>query len=717
MPYIIIGYRRLGQQDYVEYITPGDGDCLFHSLSFLLARADHDHDPAALREKVRDFLEGIYTRDRTPALNDYRASLLNDIRHKLMSGVDYRGANTLRGYADAIAEGGGGGRRAAVWGDDTCIQILCEALNLRVVVHSDTGNSVFGPTDCIQQVLRPGVQAAPLLLELSNYDLRHFNALRQEAPDFVPPSLSPRFVEETPWDFKKKSGSPRFTGKDDLRNFVASQKEIRVFIPDSSGSGHQSTTVQVIQELISLGASLLRIIYAPGDEEQNAGRDELTWVKLVRLIPGLPARHTDVHVLDKATLFFHTTDDFENLPLAEIPLGVTGGWDDPQNPTEGFKVQWFLTLQPLQWSGVTGRSEAPNVLYGARKGSDVLLERGFEFGPSFVDRGLHVDVRPFQGPNWMSLPGEQFPPGVARCMEFIEGLRKTDRISLMPVYFSAGRPVASAADILFNLVAGLTTLRASGAKLKPVVIPVLAPLEEADYAGLKMRLDPAPLDAPVQVQTGRESSQHLNALDTAFPHRHHYLRQITALFTAFQQVRLVTNLPDYLVRGGLRDERSLPHILIVPFGRLPSLAFGRLMVLADLPSVFEGAGTMNLALNLGKPYLRLMSQEDIGKDFYPLPGQNAATWSRHCNNASSSLSESAAYWELLLNQSRVQQQPLPLMADRILANFFQELADPRSDTRRGFDLQAAFYGNPDNAKLRMGLRRLLQARAESLSKK
>lgn len=716
MPYIIIGFRRLEQQNYCEYITPGDGDCLFHSLSFLLHRAGRDLDPVVLRQRVRDFLAGLY-QDRTPALNDYRVGMLNDIQVKLMSGVYYRGASSLRGYADAIAEGAGSGKHQAVWGDDTCIQILCEVLNLRVVVHSDTGNSIFSPTPCVAAVLAPGVTTPPLLLELSNYDLRHFNALCQEAPDFRPSGLPSATPAKTPWGFKKSGSSPkaRLLDKDALRGFVTSQKEIRVFIPDSSGSGHQSTTVQVIQELIDLGATLLRVIYAPGDEEENAGRDELTWVKLVRLIPGLPEQPAAMHRLGKATLLFHSLDAFENLPMAEVPLGVTGGWDDPQNPTESLKVQWFLTLQPLQWSGVTDSSVAPNILYGARKDSDVLLEGGSEYGPSFVDRGLHVDTRPYLAPRWMDLPPKQFPPGVRDCMAFIEELRKTDRISLMPVYFSAGRPVAEASDILFNLVAGLSTLRISGAPLKPVVIPVLAPLPPDDYLALRIRLAPDPQPHPVAVQTGHAAFSTVNRLDELFPSRHVYLGG-TRLFEAFRDVGLAGNLPEFLVRGGLHPSR-IPPILIVPFGRIPSLAFGRLMVLADLPSVFEGAGTMNLALNLGKPYLRLMSQEDIGKNFYPLPGQDAAAWSKHCNNAASSLSESAAYWELLLAQSRVQSKPMPVLSDRILANFFTELANPLSDTRRGFALQATFYGNPDNAKLGMGLRRVIQAHGEAPSKK
>ena len=70
----------------------------------------------------------------------------------------------------------------------------------------------------------------------------------------------------------------------------------------------------------------------------------------------------------------------------------------------------------------------------------------------------------------------------------------------------------------------------------------------------------------------------------------------------------------------IHNSKNKGSTLIVCAGKLPTEVFNMLLSTCNMPFLFEGAGTLSLALNAGKPYIRLLGN-DMDGNYYPaIPG-------------------------------------------------------------------------------------------------
>jgi hypothetical protein len=73
----------------------------------------------------------------------------------------------------------------------------------------------------------------------------------------------------------------------------------------------------------------------------------------------------------------------------------------------------------------------------------------------------------------------------------------------------------------------------------------------------------------------------------------------------------------------IRNPDNRGRILLSLTGAVEQPVFDTFLAHCNLPFIFEGAGTLSLALNLGKPYIRLLGN-DQHKRYYPTPSEDHA---------------------------------------------------------------------------------------------
>lgn len=405
-----------------------------------------------------------------------------------------------------------------------------------------------------------------------------------------------------------------------ISSFLQSQNNIRVYVTDSSGLGHQATTIGIMYRLIALGynteGKAFQIVYDnPVDAEDPVGP---TAKKLQLLIPGFVAANPQPLVFNNVTLNFITLAAFPGSAPVTIPFGFTGGYDNNSiDLAETCHTEFFLKLQPYQWTMQNAIQSTGAI--------DVILENQVVLGSaSFANQGYYLPA-PVMGATQYGWFADAAPAKVEPYKQIIAACTGEEALNMMPLYGIGNKlledvaqsaylieaiPEVRSATALFYLMAAVADRQLNSAlpalKKAAVIVNIATNTPEA-YAEFETLISGAKPDS-----AGLNTYVNANNLTTGGAASRVLIRSFNS-----------ADLNDTLQL--LQEPGNDTKILIIKMSGLPLYAFDYLYAQGTLPPVFEGKGTANLVLNLNKPYINLVKGK-IRQFLKPVPNWRYVTY-------------------------------------------------------------------------------------------
>ncbi|HXC04667.1 MAG TPA: hypothetical protein VNZ86_07930 [Bacteroidia bacterium] len=457
-------------------------------------------------------------------------------------------------------------------------------------------------------------------------------------------------------------------------------EEIRIWMPATSNFGHQATSILIMNRLIGMGATRIRIVYSDGAPGLTA------WQKLRILILGLPADPAASFDVPGATIYFSLAPGYFTPAPASVTLGITGGWDGNSDALLAqIRVTSFCCLQPYLWTG-TDTVDATNRVY-ILQGASGIVTYNFPGSQQLPLRSYYVP-----DPALTQAQIEIFTGIDARksgCVGVIDALVQSKKAQLVPVYFSPGRPLGQAEDIFFNLITGILYYKQITKDAKPVIIPMMATSDPGSYDFLRDLMTGKVVDEEGTVESGDQ-----------YPNRMEYLTE-RGYFEAFKRVVILDtatlctgdNISTY-AKSGKYD------IILAAIENVPKVIFDYVFGLTTLCHVFEGMGTASLALNLGKPFLHL--QTSGAPNIFRLPpyetDPGTTPFGKYCLQASLAAGMDPMVWEVILQTSGSGGLP-----NVVIGKFLRNATADGAPLRKEFAALRTFYNNEEQDKLMGGL--------------
>ena len=498
-----------------------------------------------------------------------------------------------------------------------------------------------------------------------------------------------------------------------LQKFIAelNQKggEIRIYIPNASNFGHQSTSVHIMYRLAAMGVKKIRIVYDPGNDN---------WDKLYILILGLPYEEVDEYPLNAQTTLYFST---EGSPLSEtMPLGITGGWDGNEQMFKklGLQVDDFCRLQPFLWGTVGGDVVSPQELFVGKVAQGTWEGYTVSFPETYrmLQRGYYFDQPTLTKSDWVKFAEqakEMERESLVELVAEIERLVLTHQALLVPVYFSPGRAVATFHDLFFNLFLGIRNSQKQ-VKDRPVIVLILSEPQLKGYEALE-----ATFDGSEVYNLSTPKKTRINADLKKESQRYKYLDQMGYLDFLQQDVKLFKDEED--VSGIRLSEAVKTHSLVqVSALLLPRVVFDYMYGLSNLTMIFEGAGTGNLVMNLGKPFIRIRGADDKGKHIEGKHTEDKYTnmyrtnlnpttntpFAKYGERLAVTMETNADKWEDLMNSFS---EKLP---DEFIGDFLIDANRPYPSLYYAFRQQREFYHSIYEDKLLVALHYWLSIRPQ-----
>lgn len=538
-------------------------------------------------------------------------------------------------------------------------------------------------------------------------------------------------------------------GLEDLKSFFedAQLTEIRFYTGASSAFGHQATTILIIRRIIELGYTKgLTLIY---EEDAN----DPVPLKLEVLLPGYQAStpNTNYQITATQTLAIISESAFKTGSPAETPLAITGGLERNANLAnqDQLNVKCFLQLQPFQWT------MARNQIWLKGNDTPVVLSEVDILGKSrFIDQAYFMSTPVMTDADWNKyLVGEDGAPinndTVQKAKDIASAVTGSSGLNFMPVY---GIGVDSAGQlrtlmglphsILFNLIDSIALAQRNGtaANKKGIIVGLVADIgiqqwkyfvelikaqmgtKEETFADIGSFLDgsgggdfdydsdifdsdsdddgaasdgsTAPGDGGSATDGGDDSGSEADTRNEyELANRYVTQNQLNERVLFPSEESGFTYRPGEVqtLISSLKDDQ----ILIVPIPNLPPDIFNYLYSISTYPFVFEGKGTANLALNLGKPYIHMAKS---GVRVYPSipPGASVV------NPVISDLTEKV--FELMMVESVWKDNPGSDAPGQKLGPVVQQMiAGGDNPVKQYFSSIAGYYHEPKNDKLVMAL--------------
>jgi hypothetical protein len=367
-----------------------------------------------------------------------------------------------------------------------------------------------------------------------------------------------------------------------VSEYLAARPLLTLYFDQAQGMGHQASTLNLLRRVIQLGFKGTVQVYWNG---------ELALDKLETLLPGFEEARQGT----KLMVFQGIELQLEPKPPQEVELALCGGTDGGRvNLCTTHKAQCFLKVQPYQWRGTKSNPAYDEAIFANGAAVDLrdaiagFTTLSYYLAPPAMDAKAWEDLQAISGslfPSWEEQqeiaeteddsdddddeePNERLD--LVKTLRWLEEQLANDHIDLCPVYGigddqSIEWPISTRPEnILLTLVESIK--RAEQIRGRNAVVLVLAELGHKTYRKM----------------VGPE---------------------------VFEVRKSVFGLPgtiDTMTKG----------VLIVPIGRVPPRVFNYIYSLATLPFVFEGKGTANLAVNLGKPFFYLRSRFET-ESLYP----------------------------------------------------------------------------------------------------
>lgn len=452
---------------------------------------------------------------------------------------------------------------------------------------------------------------------------------------------------------------------------------IRFIIFSSGGLGHQSTAATIIYRLASLGLK--------GSHDVIYFQQDIN--KVATLFPQFDPHNPETPVvINNATLNFIEEEAFERSAAPIQKIGIVGGIDgiNHTNYAETFKVNYLLAVQPYQWRQEDSMIQTADPLSNKQIDEVRALKE-----LSFSKRGFYID-NPVMNETYIGYFQESAYAAKYPAYNLITTAVGASKINMMPIYglemFEGGIPIAD--QMLFNLVTSVTYAQENtnkvNNKVKGAVLIVIAKLSDQTYdsfnnliAGTDDRLDDNPLKEWIAT---------------------HSLPERVKLFK-YDDVGLPAALTSL--------ETNPTHIVVVNMGLLPLYAFNYLYLLADMPTVFEGAATNSLVLNFGKNYFAFPSGINENFILYPTLPLNAempAAEPETMKDLGGIIKATLEDWKEDLNNEATHSNPSILIGLAVLMAF----ENPANIGPAYFTSLGTFFHSQQEDKMLMGVFYLIQ---------
>jgi hypothetical protein len=378
-----------------------------------------------------------------------------------------------------------------------------------------------------------------------------------------------------------------------ILDYLQELPEIRIFTANSQNFGHQASTVNILRNLIRMGItkpSYMLVLY---------GRDEADYTSLAIKISVLIPQYTvlaDSFVLNGCTVKVKLMDlTTPALPLG--PLAINGGFDnleaDKFPPYDQLNVVNYLQLQPYAWHRGTNMVRIDD---GGL--ADIIDLDKLSPGTNLPRRAFYLDPK-VTPDDWEKMKSGRFAVQTNICEYLLQQLDASQIFLTVGYgYGTKGGGLTS----LYNMLAGMRQSQITlAAAQKPTVL--------------------------VAIGVASAESNEISDADFGLAD----FRNATEAFTSFLNDQIVGHIPSVgwgsttatldkvkeAVEALKADENKNQKVLIVFLDKVPGPLFDQLYKRASVPPLLEGQNTVELMLNLGKPYLKISSNETDAVFGYP----------------------------------------------------------------------------------------------------
>lgn len=388
------------------------------------------------------------------------------------------------------------------------------------------------------------------------------------------------------WDFQVKKSLDAF------RTYLNGGENaiIRMLASDTNGSGHQSSTVGLLRQLAN-PVSRNGFAYQ-GTIEVYYGSAE-TLGKLYNLLPELDGKPTGKVVNATVTLI---ESDGTTPPVTEVNLGFTGGADDEYtisgpvvpNFAKQLNTGYFLRLQPYRW--YLGENQ---IQFNTDRKFITLTNQEVLGGKSFAQRAYYLPT-PIPEPDWDYYDNTDN----ATKAEIAKWVTTQSAVDFIPVYglnnaskSMFARPVD---DRMFEVIVAMLASQRNKSQPAPGAKSIVL-LSLGNFRNTSDRL-------PNLLKGSKSEIEFFSSnLNVNWGNRKNYLKGIAAT----DRVKFVWDATMANINQMLPWlQEKTDRVLFVQLGGLPKPIFNYLLQQTSLPFIFEGQGTANDALNLGKYYFQ-----------------------------------------------------------------------------------------------------------------
>lgn len=357
-------------------------------------------------------------------------------------------------------------------------------------------------------------------------------------------------------------------GKAIIAALYASNKELRVWVDTANNYGHHSTTMNILKRMVEYGfKGDIRVFIEPTDAK-----------KLEIFLPGYKP-NLQTLPYKGATLRFHYS---LKKPTEQVPLLICGGSEVKPEILEERRntanCAFFLQLQPWRWS------REDRLLYAG--GRAILLALAEELGRGAFTFRAYKEPQLQRDDAYWDLYRQRpaFPTRVDMAKLLADAIERQNKPLLLPAYglASHGDKWAAALTLTLGCLQAQDIMEQRHMAPKSIVLPIFDELTPAEWQRLKEWAE------GTSNEPGYPPAVAQCALALQAPKR-----------LGFQFLDDVAMLKDQLAYLTNTNNR----LLVVSMPKCPDEIFRYFYGAATLPCVFEGRGTQNIVLNLGRPYL------------------------------------------------------------------------------------------------------------------
>jgi hypothetical protein len=367
-----------------------------------------------------------------------------------------------------------------------------------------------------------------------------------------------------------------------IQQYLTSLPEIRIFTGNSQNFGHQASTVNILRNLIRMGIRVpyTLALYANGkiDEDDLAEKIEL-------LIPQFTAE-ADHFVLNGCRVNVVKLNN-SSLPLTRAPLALNGGFDNEGDKTPPYSilnVTNYVQLQPYAW-----QRGANMVRINDGGLIDIIDLDELSPGTNLPRRAFYLDPVLTED-DWLKMKAGPYRVQTDICEYLLQ------QLNAGRVFLTAGYGFGTKGGEVFkvfNMLAGIRQSQISlAAAQRPTVLVAI---------GVSARTRSTIDDAGFGIgdDNGSDAFNRFQAEQIA---DHVDCTGARGSASTLDAVRLA-------VEDMLSKENRNQRVLVVFLDRVPGPLFDQLYLRASVPPLLEGQNTVELMLNLGKPYLKISSNE------------------------------------------------------------------------------------------------------------